>query len=110
MAGGSSVQPIERVGCTCHGAIEPERKRGRTQVVVNRLWHAYDRNSILVKLLGNRQRTVAADANQPGEIELFASYFHTGEQSWIEFNAVVHARHGDESSFVGRAENCSTLG
>ena len=49
---------------------KPNVKAVARQVVVDRLRHADDGNAVLVELLGDGQRAVAADADQAREAEL----------------------------------------
>ena len=70
VAGGRGVEAVERVGRAVDGAVEAERERGGRQVVVDGLGNADDGDAELVELLSDRERAVAADANQPVEAEL----------------------------------------
>jgi hypothetical protein len=70
VAGGGGVEPVERVGGARDRGIEAEREGGGTQVVVDRLRHAHHRQAVLEQLLGDGERPVAADADEPADGEL----------------------------------------
>src|SRR5689334_24230733 len=109
MAGGRRVQAIERVGRTVDGAIEPECKRRRQEVVVDRLRHADDRNPKLMKLLGDRERAVTADANEAVEAQLVDRRLNTFEQLAFKLLPILHADRRGEPAFVRRTENRAAL-
>ena len=109
VAGGRRVQAIEGVGRAVDRAIEAERERRGREVVVDRLGHADDRDAEFVELLGDRQRAVAADANQSFEVQLLDRRGDAFEQLGLDFDAIVHADGGGEAALVRRAENRAAL-
>ena len=109
VAGGRGVQAIEGVGRTEHGTEEAEREGRARQVVVDRLGHADDRNAVLVELLRDGQRAVAADADQTLEAELLDGRLHAGDQLGIELQPIVDADRGGEPALVRRAEDRAAL-
>ncbi len=64
---GRRVQPIDGVGGEADGGVEPERVGRADDVVVDRLGHADQRDAHLGELVGDGQRAVAADDDQPVE-------------------------------------------
>ena len=61
---GGRVQAVDGVGREAHGRVEAETAGRADDVVVDRLGHADERNAPLVELVGDRQRAVAADADE----------------------------------------------
>ena len=62
---GGGVQSVDRVGRDLDGGVEAERHVGADDVVVDRLRHADDRQSVfLVQPAGDAERAVAADHDQ----------------------------------------------
>ena len=109
VAGGGGVKTIEGVGGTGHGAVESEREGGRREVVVDCLGDADDRNAVFVKLLCDRQRAVAADADKPFDVELSDRRGDTLEQFGIELDAILDANRGGKTPLVGRPQNGSPM-
>ena len=64
------VQPVDGVGGEADRAVEPEGAVGLDDVVVDGLGNADERNAPLVKLVGDRQRAVAADDDERVEAEI----------------------------------------
>ena len=62
-----------------------------------------------MELLGDRQRTVAAHANQSAQVELLVSCLDAGEEYRIDFQTILHADGGRESSLVRRTEDRPAL-
>jgi len=59
------VQTVDRLGGDVHGGIEAERDVGGTEIVVDRLRHADDRQLVLgVQARGGAERVFAADRDQ----------------------------------------------
>ena len=67
---GRRVQPIDRVGGEADRRVEAETARRADDVVVDRLRHADERDALLVELVRDRQRAVAADADERVELHL----------------------------------------
>ena len=109
VAGGGGVQAVEGVGGAEHGAEEAEREGGGGEIVVDGLGDADHRNAVLVKLLGDRQRAVAADADQPAEVEMLDRGLDAGDELRIELEPVVDADRGGEAALVRRAEDRAAL-
>ena len=109
VTGGGGVQPVEGVGGAGHGRIEAEGEGGAAEVVVDRLGHAHDRHAVLVELLGDGERAVAADADQPPDAELPQRVGRLGEQIGIDAHPLTHADEGGEPALVGGAEDRAAL-
>ena len=73
---GGRVQPIDRVGREADGGVEAETARRADDVVVDRLRHADERDALLVELVRDGQRAVAADADQRVELHLLEHLDH----------------------------------
>ena len=64
VAFGRGVQAVQGIGGAGHRRVEAERHDGCFQIVVNSLWHADDRHTMLKELLGDAERAIAAHAYQ----------------------------------------------
>ena len=109
MAGSGGVQAIKGVGGGGNGRVEAEGEGGCPQIVVDRLGNAHHRDSIFKELLGNGERAVAADADQPTEIELPHGRGHLIEDRRIDGNPLILANRGRKAALVGGAENRTAL-
>ena len=58
------MQPVDRVGDDLHGRLEAKRDIGPSEVVVDRLRHADDRNPLTLQAQGHAERVLAADWDQ----------------------------------------------
>ena len=67
---GGRVQAIDRVGREADRGVEAEAAGRPVDVVVDRLRHADERDALLVELVGDGQRAVAADADERVEPHL----------------------------------------
>ena len=105
VAGGGGVEPIEGVGGGRHGRIEAEGERRGAEIVVDRLRDADDRNTMLVALLGDRQRAIAADAHQPADPQLLECRRRRREELRIDRHAVVLPHQRREPAAVGGADD-----
>ena len=63
-----------------------------------------------MKLLGNGQRAVAADANQPLDAKLLDGRRDALEKLGIEIDPVLHADRCGKAALVRRTENRAALG
>src|SRR4051794_32326562 len=70
MAFGSGVETIDRVGRASDGRIEAEGPESAFQVVIDCFRYADYRDAVLVKLLRDAQRAVAADGDKSRQILL----------------------------------------
>src|ERR1041385_5175044 len=64
MAFGGRVDLVDRVRRRGNGGVEPERRHGPADVVVDGLRHANDRQSLLQQRVRDPERAVAADRNE----------------------------------------------
>ena len=61
---GGRVEPVDGVGGDLHRGVEAERELGGREVVVDRLRHADDSDTLAVELVGDAQRVLAADRDE----------------------------------------------
>jgi hypothetical protein len=61
---GGRVQPIDRFGREADARVETEAARRAVDVVVDRLRDADERDALLVELVRDGERAVAADADR----------------------------------------------
>jgi len=66
---GGGVQAVDRLGRDLQRGVEAERHVGRPEIVVDRLWHSDDVDAALMQLVGDAERVLAANRNQPVELE-----------------------------------------
>ena len=110
VAGGGGVEPIEGVGGGRHGRIEAEGERCGAEIVVDRLWDADNGHAMLVALLGDRQRAIAANAHQPADPQLLERRRRRREELRIDRHAVVLPDQRREPAAVGGADDRPPLG
>src|SRR5579859_3567594 len=67
---GSGMNAIYGFADDVAGGVESEGVLGATEIVINRLGHADDMNSVLMQLLRNRESVVAADRDQSIDLVL----------------------------------------
>src|SRR6202008_1480552 len=60
----SRVQLVDRVGRRGNGRVEPERRNGSADVVIDGLGHADDREPLFPELQRDAERAIAADGYQ----------------------------------------------
>ena len=109
VAGGSRMEPVERVGGTGHRRVESKRECRGAEIIVDRFWNADDGDAPFVKLLGDGERAVAADADKTAHGELADGGGHLVKQGWIDGDPLVFADGGGESPFVRGAEDGAAL-
>ena len=64
---GGRVQPVDRLGGDVQRGVEPERHIGGAEIVVDRLRHADHVDAVAVEPVGDAERVLAADRDQPVE-------------------------------------------
>ena len=105
MALGRAVQPVDGIGGASDGRIEAERHHRGRQVVVDRLGHADDGDSVLEQLLSDRERAVAADRDETDQAEFLAAAFGLVQQFGGQLPRFAVADFGGEFALVGGAQN-----
>lgn len=70
MAAGRRVQTIQRFGHDGDGGVKTKRNVRGHQVVVDRLWNAYQRQAAYMKLVGNGLCAIPPDAQQTVKADL----------------------------------------
>ena len=68
------VKPVDRFRGKADRGIESEGAIGSDDVVVNRLRHTDDRHPELMKLIGDRQGSVAADHHHRIQVQSLESF------------------------------------
>jgi hypothetical protein len=58
------VEPTDRVGSNFHGRLEAEGHIRCCQIIVDRLWHANNWQSLLVKRVCDTEGSVSTDGDQ----------------------------------------------
>src|SRR5829696_174252 len=102
--GGRCVEPIESLRGDVDRGHEPECQLGRGEIVVDSFRDADNRESALMKLLRDRQRTFAAESYK----RLYAENIQVRDRLAyrhlrIEWFALDHP---DKASLVSRPKNC----
>jgi hypothetical protein len=109
---GGGVQPLERLGHHLDRGGEADRHLGGLEVVVDRLGHADDLGrAALDELLAERHRAVAADHDQPAQIEP-REVGHAGGADVVDLGAAVGQleRVRERVGAVRRAEDGAAAG
>src|SRR5690606_21655055 len=82
---------------------------GGRKVVIDCLGDSHHGNAMLVKLLGDGERTVTANTDQPVDAKLLNRLLHAIDQVLSDFDAVLDPFDGDEPPLVGGTEYGPTL-
>ena len=109
VAGGGRVEPIEGVGGAGDGGIEAECKRRAAEVVVDCLRHPDHGDAVFMKLLGDRERAVSADANKAGDPELPHGGGGMVEQLRIDLHPLPLADERRKPALIGGAQDRAPL-
>ena len=107
MAFGRRMQPIDGVGGAGDGRIESERPKRAFEIVVDRFGNADDRDSVLMELLCDAERTIAADRHHRRQPQLCHSAFDIFKQLGRQAATFAVTYFGGELPAVGRAQNGS---
>ena len=102
---GGGVQFIQRVGGSAHGGIKAEGAFRASNIIIDRLRHAYHRNALFKKFLRDPQGAVAADHDQPVKLEIPDILDQLRGDILDHLLAIAHHLASKGVAAVGRAED-----
>jgi hypothetical protein len=76
---GRRVQAVDRLGGDLDGGVEAEGEVGPAEVVVDRLGHPEDGDAVRVQPRGGAERVLAADGDEPVDVERAQRVPHPGD-------------------------------